>query len=87
MTDSEENLAKQTERLFPHIRKKLYDPDELLVHAQKLYPHIQGEFHKDVGKGVVSEATGMLRKALWAIGSLLLALLAAALAYIKGTGE
>lgn len=72
---TEEQLADQAKRLFPHLKKLSHSDDELVVTAKKLYPHIQDEFHKDVGKSVVRETAGMLRKALWAAGAFVLALL------------
>lgn len=72
---TEDQVAAQAKRLYPHIRDHLHTDDELLVHAKKLYPHIEDEFHRDVGRSIVRETSGMLRKALWAIGGAIVAFL------------
>lgn len=69
----EEEVANQAKRLYPHIRDRLHTHDELSDHARKLYPHIEENFLQDIGKGVVSAAASLLRKALWALGFGLLA--------------
>lgn len=71
----EDDLEHEADRLYPHFRNKLHDDDELTILAKKLHPHVEENFLKDVGKGVVSTATGMLRKALWALGGGVLAIL------------
>ena len=60
-------------KLYPYIKGMLHNDDEMVILAKKLYPHIESEFHRDVGRSIIRETSGMLRKALWAVGGAILA--------------
>jgi hypothetical protein len=83
MNPTEEQLEVLSERLFPLIKKQLHTEDELAILAKKLQPHNDDLDAQKVGRFVIGEALGVLRKALWAIGAGLLA----AYAYVKGVGK
>jgi hypothetical protein len=66
----------QAKRLFPYIREILHSDDELTILGNKIYPKIEDNLDKGLGKGVRTEAVGLLRQALRAAGIALLALFA-----------
>lgn len=66
---TEDQVAAQAKRLYPHIRDHLHTDDELSILAKKLKPHSDDLDAQQVGKFVVGEALAVIRKALWALGA------------------